>query len=157
MASGCTRPPSTASRYQRATWTSGSGWASRSSSGSSIRLASALDVELEPVHGLVAGDAQRAVRALRRAGHLQRLGDLLQVADLREPVPLRRVGGDDDGVLVLRLGGLEHLQAVGQLLGGEVDAFVRRHRLRLRVEEGEEALQVLGLDVDVAALQRRDE
>src|SRR5687768_16433912 len=94
MASGCTRPPSTASWYQRAAWTSGSGSASRSSSGSSIKAPSSasLDVELEAVDLFVAGDAQRAIRALGRSGHLELVGDLLEVADLGEPVLLGRLG-----------------------------------------------------------------
>src|SRR5688572_4283593 len=94
IASGWTRPPSMASWYQRAAWTSGSGSASRSSKPSS--MSRSLDVELEAVDLFVARDAQGAIRALGRSGHLELVGDLLQVADLGEPVLLGGLGGDHD-------------------------------------------------------------
>src|SRR4051812_17583370 len=105
IASGCTMPASIASAYQRATWTSGSASTSRSSRGSSIMGS---DVELEAVDVLVARDAQRALRALGRTGHLQLVADLLEVGDLLEVVLRCGLGGDDDRVLVLRRRRVEH-------------------------------------------------
>src|SRR4029077_7919013 len=116
-------------------------------------------LEVDAVRALQSGRAERPGRALRRSAEDQLAPDRREVGQLRELVLVRGGLRDHEAVLVDGRRVVEDRQALG------VELLLERGRGRLRVgragrvlvHEREERGQVVGLEVDLAAGEGRED